>query len=86
MNNSVPLAIIADIEKNGRQNLRVSLKKFSGVKHVVLQVIEPTGNGDLVVAKRSVELNVARIDALIDALQKARDAARQPHHEPAIAA
>jgi len=80
------LAIIGDVEKNGRQNIRVTLEKFSGVKHVVLQVIEPTGVGVHVVAKRSVELNVARIDALIEALQKARDVARQPHQDHACAA
>lgn len=70
--------IIARLPKNGREEVRVFLTEFSGRPLVAARVFfRPQGGGEMRPGKSGLNLRVAMLPALIEALAKAEAEARK---------
>jgi hypothetical protein len=71
--------IIASLEKNSRERVRVALDEYQGVKLIDIRITTELSQGTGIQAptKKGVALNVAKLPELIDALQQAERRARE---------
>jgi hypothetical protein len=69
--------LIASIEKNTREVLRVTLDDFKGHRLVSLRVWFKTPEGDLRPGKDGVAIRIDKLDALISALVGAHGEANE---------
>jgi hypothetical protein len=65
--------MIAEIQKNLKERLRVSIEEYRGHKFIDLRVYFEAENGEWKPTKKGIALNRESIDAVIDALQKGRE-------------
>ena len=72
--------IIATIEKNSREDVRIALDEFHGAQLIDVRTFADFTSGgpdDRKPTKKGVSLNVAKLPALIAALERARDEAER---------
>ena len=64
--------LIGEIQKNLKERIRVSIEEYRGHKFIDLRVYFEAENGEWKPTKKGIALNGDSIDAVIEALQKAR--------------
>lgn len=77
---TAPPEPIAIVEKNSREDVRVSLDEFHGVQLIDVRTFADFKAGAVESrgpTKKGVSLNIARLPALIAGLEAARDEARR---------
>jgi hypothetical protein len=65
---------IAEIEKNQKERIRISIEEYRGHKFVDCRVYWQDEQGDWKPSKKGIALNDECIDPVIEALQKASKA------------
>jgi len=63
--------LIAEIQKNLKERMRVSIEEYYGHKFIDLRVYFEVENAQWKPTKKGIALNNESIDAVIEALQKA---------------
>jgi len=63
--------LIAEIEKNLKERIRVSIEEYRGHKFIDLRVYFEAENGEWKPTKKGIALNGGSIEAVIEALKKA---------------
>jgi hypothetical protein len=66
--------VIAEIQKNPTEIIRVSIEEFRGSTFVDCRVFWKADNGEWRPSKKGIALNAGCIDPVIEALQKASKA------------
>jgi hypothetical protein len=61
--------LIASIEKNAREEFRVSLSEFNGYDLANVRVFYRAGDGDLRPGKAGLAIRLEKLPAVIEALQ-----------------
>ena len=69
--------LIASIEKNAREEIRVSLSEFNGHDLANLRVWFQTDDGDMRPGKAGIAFRLAKLPEVIKALQSAEAEARR---------
>lgn len=76
--NDAPVTVIATIDKNQREEIRVALSAFKGVELVDLRVFADSANApERIATKKGLACRVGMLPALIVALQDAEAEARR---------
>ena len=64
--------LIAEIQKNLKERIQVSIEEYRGHKFIDLRVYFEAEDGEWKPTKKGIALNNECIDAVIEALQEAR--------------
>ena len=69
--------LIASIEKNAREEIRISLSEFNGYDLANIRVFYRTDDGDMRPGKAGLAVRLEKLPAVIEALQQAEAEARR---------
>ena len=62
--------LIAEIQKNLKERIRVSIEEYRGHKFIDLRVYFEAENGEWKPTKKGIALNSDSVEAVVEALQK----------------
>lgn len=68
-------AIIAEVNKNSREIVRLTLQEFKGLRLLDIRVYASRKDGQVVPTRQGVCIQVSMISQLLEALRKALEAA-----------
>lgn len=77
MDSATPDVKIAELRKNSRETLLVTLRSFKGHRNVDVRVYAENGKGEPLATPKGVSINPVLLSALIQALSDAREQARR---------
>ncbi len=66
------MGLIAELEKNQKERIRISIEEYRGSRFVDCRVYWEDQEGQWKPSKKGIALNGECLDGVIDALQKAR--------------